>query len=92
MAKSRWVWEQANGPIPKGHVVILLDGDPMNCELGNLECVPRGVPARLNHFAATKYAGPDLNPARIRIAQIKHAVAELAGGGIARLTEEATDG
>lgn len=35
----RHVWEQANGPIPRGHVVRFIDGDTMNCELSNLQLI-----------------------------------------------------
>lgn len=40
MSKRRYVWEQAYGSIPEGHRIINLDGDPMNCELDNLHCLP----------------------------------------------------
>ena len=75
--KAVWVWEQANGPVPKGHAVAQLDGDPANCEPENLECVPRGVMARRNAFhAPTPAAGDkDAYKATIRIAQIKEAIA-----------------
>ena len=35
-AKHRIIWEEANGPIPKGHVVIFADGDRQNVALDNL--------------------------------------------------------
>ena len=73
--KAVWVWEQANGPVPKGHAVVQLDGDPANCKPENLDCVPQAVLARLNAYHAPAYAGPDANPARVRIAQIKEAIA-----------------
>lgn len=38
--KRRYVWEQAYGEIPEGHRIINLDGDPMNCDLDNLYCIP----------------------------------------------------
>ena len=47
VAPSKWrpyriyVWEQANGPLPKGWVVTHKDGDAHNCDLSNLEAVPR---------------------------------------------------
>ena len=44
--KHRWVWEQANGPIPEGHNVMFRDGDRMNCNLENLELVSREEAAR----------------------------------------------
>lgn len=35
----RYVWEQANGPIPVGYVVHHKDGNPENNALDNLACV-----------------------------------------------------
>jgi len=56
--KKRWVrlatylWEKANGPIPKGLRLVHLDGDTMNAELANLTLISlRELPAfqrRLN--------------------------------------------
>ncbi len=50
--KRRYVWEQAHGSIPPGHRIIHLDGNPMNCELDNLCCIPdRFVPLlNKNHW------------------------------------------
>lgn len=45
--QSRWklvqriVWEEHNGPIPKGHNIIFKDGDKRNFDIANLECVSR---------------------------------------------------
>ena len=39
VSKHRLVWEAANGPIPKGHKVIFLDGDKLNYALENLALV-----------------------------------------------------
>lgn len=38
---ARIVWEAANGPIPKGHVVRYLNGDSMDDRLENLQVVTR---------------------------------------------------
>lgn len=38
---ARYIWEQANGPIPAGHIVIHTDGDRMNCSLDNLQIISR---------------------------------------------------
>jgi len=35
----RFIWEKKNGPIPKKMKLVFKDGDPMNCELSNLELV-----------------------------------------------------
>jgi hypothetical protein len=37
----RHVWMQSNGPIPRGRVVVFKNGDPMNCDIENLECISR---------------------------------------------------
>lgn len=41
-------WEEAHGPVPKGHVVIFKDGDRMNCDVSNLLLVSRAELARMN--------------------------------------------
>lgn len=41
MPYHRYVWEQANGPIPKDMCIAFLDGDTMNCDISNLICVSR---------------------------------------------------
>jgi hypothetical protein len=38
---SRYVYKCEVGPIPEGGVIIHKDGNPMNCESGNLECIDR---------------------------------------------------
>ena len=37
--KHRLIWEQVNGPIPKGYVVTFKDGDKTNCSIDNLALV-----------------------------------------------------
>lgn len=43
------VWEDANGPKPKGTAVIFLDQDKTNITLSNLTLVSRAELVRLNH-------------------------------------------
>ena len=38
---QRYVWTKANGEIPRGSVVIFLDGNYLNCELTNLQVITR---------------------------------------------------
>ena len=40
-AKHHIVWEKANGKIPKGYIVIFLDGNPLNCAIENLALISR---------------------------------------------------
>jgi RNA polymerase sigma-70 factor (ECF subfamily) len=48
---DRYVWEQANGPLPQGHAIYHKDGRTLNDELENLECIPIGE--ALSRYAAT---------------------------------------
>ena len=48
---SRYNYEKFVGPIPKGHVIRFLDGDTMNCDPSNLECVSQ----RLNMLINSKH-------------------------------------
>lgn len=54
MSKSNWklyhrhVWEQHNGPIPKRHAVRFIDGDTLNCDISNLECISLSENMRRN--------------------------------------------
>jgi len=47
IAKSKWkplhrhLWEEANGAIPRGMMVVFKDGDSLNCTLDNLEMISR---------------------------------------------------
>ena len=71
--KAVWVWRQAHGDVPPGHAVVQLDGDPANCALENLDCLPRAVMCDLNRHVP-QYAGREANPARVRVAQLRVAV------------------
>jgi len=41
--KANIVWEKEHGEIPKGHFLIFLDGNPLNCDISNLYLVTRAV-------------------------------------------------
>ena len=44
------LWEQVNGAVPKGHIVIFADGDKSNITLDNLLLVSRGQLLMINKF------------------------------------------
>ena len=69
--KAVWVWEREHGPVPEGHAIVQLDGDPANCDPANLDCVPRAALAMLNVPWAIPPAGRELNAVRVRIAQVR---------------------
>ena len=48
-AKHRIVWEEKNGEIPKNHLIIFLDGNPLNCDINNLALINRA-----EHLAMTR--------------------------------------
>ena len=46
--KHVFVWEEHNGPVPKGHVVIFGDGDRRNFDINNLILITRKQLSMLN--------------------------------------------
>ena len=42
------IWEAANGPVPRGHVVIFGDGDKLNVVLENLLLITKAQLVRMN--------------------------------------------
>lgn len=73
--KHRWLWEQAHGPVPDGHVLKSRDGDRTNTDPANWIAVPRGLLPRLNGRFGRNYdtAPPELKPLLLTIAQLEHA-------------------
>lgn len=69
VAKHRYIWEQANGPIPKGYSIMFLDGDYTNCDLDNLICVPNGYLAAMNsrHWVTDD---PELNKLKVKYCEL----------------------
>lgn len=44
------LWEEVNGPVPKGHCVVFLDGDKNNLSLDNLALISKATNARRNQI------------------------------------------
>lgn len=53
MEKGRVVWEQHHGKIPKGHNIVYLDGNPLNCEISNLECTTQSIQGGVSLLSGT---------------------------------------
>ena len=47
--KDAYIWKQHHGDIPKDSMLIHLDGDPLNCDIENLRCIPKKYRAFLRH-------------------------------------------
>lgn len=80
--KHRWLWEQANGPVPEGHALKCLDGDRMNTDPANWVVVPRGLLSRLNGKPGRNYdaAEAEVKPAIMAVARLEHLAAEIRKG------------
>ncbi|WP_225246525.1 HNH endonuclease signature motif containing protein [Agrobacterium tomkonis] len=73
--KHRWLWEQANGPIPDDHVLKCLDGDKTNCDPLNWQLIPREVLPHLNgrYGLGFDQAEPEIKPIIMAVAKLKTA-------------------
>lgn len=77
--KHRWLWEQANGPVPKGHALKCLDGNRQNTDPANWQAVPRSLLPRLaggnryRRVLAYDDASPEVRPVLLTVAKLAHA-------------------
>ncbi len=83
--KHRWLWEQANGPVPEGHALKCLDGNKQNTDPSNWEAIDRGVLARLNggrfkRTLAYDDAAPELKPTVMALAKLRHRSGQMKRG------------
>lgn len=84
--KHKWLWEQANGPVPEGHALKCLDGNRQNTDPSNWEPVPRAILPRLaggNRYHRKlpyDHAAPEVRPAIMAVAKLRHAV-KVKGSG-----------
>ena len=76
--KHRWLWEQANGPVPEGHCLKCLDGDKTNTDPNNWVCIPRAMLPRLNGRFGRGYDGADpaVKPLIMATTRLEHAARE----------------
>lgn len=77
--KGRIVWESEHGPIPKGKLLMYLDGDGTNCKLDNLVLIDRKDRVRLNQMRY-HFKNEDLNRAALGIVKLKNREVELRRG------------
>jgi hypothetical protein len=85
--KHRWLWEQANGPIPASHALKCLDGDKQNTDPSNWEAVPRALLPRLagkvgryKRCLAYDDAATEVRPALLAIAKLSDAARRARDG------------
>lgn len=80
--KHKWLWEQANGPLPDGMALKCLDGNRQNADPSNWEAVPRALLPRLNGGTRKKHlayseASAELRPVLLAVAKLDHRAREL---------------
>lgn len=73
--KHRMIWEEHNGPIPKGHVVIFGDGNKGNFDVDNLLLVSRSQLVRMNQLGLIT-DNVDLTRSGVIIAEIRNKIGE----------------
>ena len=78
--KHRWLWEQANGPIPEGMCLKCLDGNRKNTDPSNWEAIPKSLMPYLGarHGRGYDHADPALRPTILAVAKLAHAAARRA--------------
>jgi len=73
-------WEELRGPLPEGHALKCLDGDRLNTDPNNWECVPRAMLPRLaggRHGRLPYDSAPaEIKPTLLAIAKVEHAARE----------------
>lgn len=74
--KHRYLWEQANGPVPAGMCLKSRDGNKANTDPTNWELVPRAILPRLNGRFGRGYdtAPAELKPTILAAAKVEHAI------------------
>lgn len=68
--KHRIVWEQHNGPIPEGGLVVFRDGDPQNTDISNLALIDRSVNVKLNQMGIRHAGSPEMFDTAVLVARV----------------------
>ena len=68
--KHRIVWEEHNGPIPEGGLVVFRDGNRLNTDISNLALIDKSVSVRLNHMGIRHAEDPRLFDTAALVAKV----------------------
>lgn len=71
----RAVWQEHNGPIPKGMVVTFKDSDPMNCDISNLMLITQAQSALMTR-KGLRSRDPNITETGAALAALELAVSE----------------
>lgn len=78
---NRWrmkhilVWEKHHGPVPKGKIIIFLDGNVLNTDIDNLMMIDRSVHARMNQLGLRSH-DPDITRTGAYVAELVTKISE----------------
>ena len=67
--KHRVIWEQHNGTIPKGYIVVFRDGNRRNLDIGNLALASRSISLKMNQAGVSK-CGADAFDSAVLLAEV----------------------
>ena len=73
--KHIWVWEQHNGPVPKGYAVAMLDRDKQNTDISNLRLIKRSELLIMNRYGLFS-EDAELNNTAMNLAMLMDKIAE----------------
>lgn len=85
--KHKVVWEEVNGPIPKGHCLLFLDTNRQNIDLGNLQLITQKQLSRLNQKRLIS-DNPELTKTGLIIADIYSKIGDLKKSTNGRASDE----
>lgn len=70
-AKHILEWTKVNRSVPDGYVLKCMDGNKLNCDPSNWECVPKGMVIRLNK-RSYEDAPAKIKPTIVAVAKLEH--------------------
>lgn len=68
-------WEKHHGPVPKGKIIIFLDGNVLNADIGNLMMIDRKVHVRMNQ-SRLRFQDPESTRTGAYVAELVTKIAE----------------
>ena len=69
------VWEQHNGPVPKGKIIIFLDGNTQNTDIENMAVIDRGTHAVMNHMGL-RYNDAECTEVAVNVAELSREISK----------------
>lgn len=73
IAKHRMVWEEHNGPVKPGEIIIFLDGDSANCNIENLALTTRKELLTMNRNNL-KSDDPEITKVGLNVSKLMNAI------------------